>query len=77
MFNIFVRFHRHKDYEKELSDLSEDVGRIMSQLRSMKAGRAVAVRESNKDAEIKSIERQLRGTVIASLGKDGQLEDID
>jgi len=69
MFTLKGRFHRHKDLENAILELSQDVSTMRLTLAKVVAKIAVSARDSKKvskvDAELKSIEDQLDGKAVA------------
>jgi hypothetical protein len=81
---IFTRFHRHKNLEDAILSQAKEVSDLKLQLASIYGKIAVSAREKKKetvgkqlDAEVRAIQRQLGGDILAVQNQDGTLEEID
>jgi len=77
MFSFLTRFHRHKNLENAILDLSKEVSDLKLQLASIYGKLAVSAREKKRavkrDAEVEAISKQIDGDIIAIFDKDGHL----
>jgi len=76
---IFQRFHRHKNLENAILELSQDVCDLKLRIASIQAKIAVKAREEKKeknfDAELEAIKKQIDGDIVAVFDKEGKLEN--
>jgi len=81
---IFNRWHRHKDIENAIVELSKDVSAVRLEFASIRGKIAVTARETARetrkgriDAEIAAIEKQLGGRAVAFTDENGVLHNVE
>jgi len=74
---MFTGFHRHKNLENAIISLNEEVSQLKLFYASLKGKVAVETRERKKhlpyDAELRALEDQLDGKVVAVQDEKGNI----